>query len=219
MAQYWLMRFLVKEVFDEMDKISLNDLFIKLDTLDYKMFQVHHTWKPEHSDFNGNNHMSLQKGMRNYHVNNNGWADIGQHITVFPDGIVVTGRDFNKDAVGISGHNKGAFMIEMIGNFDIGNDKLEGEQLKTVMLLTNYFIKRDIEIVFHRDHSYKSCPGSSIKKDTFLKVAKEMDNISDWALNSWWKLVDKQITDGSNPNEFLTREMESVFLDRLGLLD
>jgi hypothetical protein len=46
-----------------------------------------------------------------------------------------------------------------------------------------------------------------------------MDNISDWALNSWWKLVDKQITDGSNPNEFLTREMESVFLDRLGLLD
>ena len=202
-----------------MKRISLNDLFIKLDPLDYKMFQIHHTWKPEHSDFNGNNHMSLQDGMRNYHVNNNGWADIGQHITVFPDGIVVTGRDFNKDPVGISGHNKGAFMVEMIGNFDIGNDKLEDEQLKTVMLLTNYFIKRDIKIVFHRDYSYKSCPGSSIKKDTFLKVAKEMDNISDWALNSWWKLVDKQITDGSNPNEFLTREMESVFLDRLGLLD
>jgi len=202
-----------------MKRISLNDLFIKLDPLDYKMFQIHHTWKPEHSDFNGNNHMSLQDGMKDYHVDNNGWADIGQHITVFPDGVIVTGRDFNKDPVGISGHNKGAFMVEMIGNFDIGNDKLEDEQLKTVMLLTNYFIKRDIKIVFHRDYSYKSCPGSSIKKDTFLKVATETDNISDWALNSWWKLVDKQITDGSNPNEFLTREMESVFLDRLGLLD
>jgi hypothetical protein len=39
MAQYWLMRFLVKEVFDEMDKISLNDLFIKLDTLDYNRYK------------------------------------------------------------------------------------------------------------------------------------------------------------------------------------
>ena len=202
-----------------MKKISLNDLFIQLDSIDYGMFQIHHTWKPEHSDFNGKNHMSLQNGMRNYHVDTNGWADIGQHITVFPDGVIVTGRNFDKMPVGISSHNKGAFMMEMIGNFDIGNDKLEDEQLKTVMLLTNYFIKRGIEIVFHRDYSTKSCPGSSIKKDTFMKVAKEINNISDWALNSWWKLVDKEITDGSNPNEFLTREMESVFLDRLGLLD
>ena len=202
-----------------MKKISLNDLFIQLDSIDYGMFQIHHTWIPEHKDFNGNNHMALQKNMRNYHMNTNGWGDIGQHITVFPDGVIVTGRDFKSMPIGISNHNRGAFMMEMIGNFDIGHDKLENEQLKTVMLLTNYFIRRKIRIVFHRDYSTKSCPGSSIKKDTFLKVATEMDNISDWALNSWWKLVDKQITDGSNPNEFLTREMESVFLDRLGLLD
>lgn len=202
-----------------MKKISINDLIIKLDEYDYKEFHVHHTWKPNHGNFTGDNHLKLQNGMKNYHVNHNGWADIAQHISVFPDGVIVTGRDFEDTPVSIRGHNTGAFAMEMIGDFDLGKDRLKDEQLKMVMQITNYFIKRNIKVVFHNEYSYKTCPGSGIKKETFVKVAKEINNISDWALNSWWKSVDKDINDGKGPKNNITEEQLMVFYDKLGLLD
>jgi hypothetical protein len=32
--------------------------------------------------------------MKECHVQQNGWADIGQHLSIFPDGTIVTGRSF-----------------------------------------------------------------------------------------------------------------------------
>ena len=40
-----------------------------------KQWHIHHTWKPDYSDFNGKNHDALQAAMRNYHMNTNGWSD------------------------------------------------------------------------------------------------------------------------------------------------
>jgi len=42
-------------------------------TRKFSEIHVHHCWKPEHKDFNGNNGIQLQEAMRNYHVNNLGW--------------------------------------------------------------------------------------------------------------------------------------------------
>jgi len=53
--------------------------------------QQHHTWSPDYKLFTGDNHFELQKAMRDYHVNHNGWMDIGQHFTIFPDGAILTG--------------------------------------------------------------------------------------------------------------------------------
>jgi hypothetical protein len=199
--------------------ISLRDLLNELESNSYKLLQVHHTWKPDHSDFTGDNHMALQEGMKNYHVNNNGWADIAQHITIFPDGKIVTGRDFSKDPVGIIGNNKKAFMFEMVGNFDKGKDVLKGRQLKTMLHIINYFIKRNIYIMFHRENSPKTCPGSSIDKGITIQLAKEIENISDWALDSVAKAMYLGVTDGTNPGHFLTFERYITIQDRLGLLD
>jgi len=52
--------------------------------------QQHHTYIPAYTHFNGTNHFELQKSMREEHVNRNGWRDIGQHFTIFPDGSVLT---------------------------------------------------------------------------------------------------------------------------------
>lgn len=93
---------------------------------------VHHTWKPDHRDYNGTNGITLQTNMRNYHVNTKGWKDIAQHLTLLPDGQWVTGRDFNTDPASITGWNEGAFSIEMLGNFDIGCNKFEGGQAEAM---------------------------------------------------------------------------------------
>lgn|SRR5699024_8929955 len=142
----------------------------------YRWAQVHHTWKPNHSDFNGSNHQSLQNGMRNYHVGTNGWSDIGQHATLFPDGTFVTGRSFGTNPAGIVGYNAGAFMIEMIGDFDKGKDKLEGKQLDAALKVYQYLMNNcGATILFHNEKAAKSCPGTGVDKAKFVKAAKNFN--------------------------------------------
>jgi len=148
--------------------ITIEQLLIKLNNYHHTELHVHHTWKPEHKDFNGSNGLQLQQGMRNYHVNSLGWADIGQHVTLLPDGSFVTGRDFGQTPASISGYNTGGFACEMLGNFDIGNDVLEGKQKDSILRLAKYFNDKNRYIRFHRENAAKTCPGTSIDKAVFM---------------------------------------------------
>lgn len=132
-----------------------------------KEAHIHHTWKPDHSDFAGNNHQRLQNNMKNYHVNTRGWSDIGQHLTLFPDGKWLIGRDWNRNPASIKGRNHLGFAIEMIGNFDKGHDKLAGKQLEAIVEFLRFI---NLPIVFHREYAPKTCPGSGISKNEFDKL-------------------------------------------------
>lgn len=172
--------------------ISIDEMISIMKKYKYRFFHIHHTWKPTHKSFTGNNHIQLQTSMRNHHVNVNGWSDIGQHITLFPDGKILTGRDFGKSPASISNSNTGALMVEMLGNFDkpgtgqvndLGYDRLEGEQRKTILKLVQAFgnLYGYDKIIFHNEKSPKTCPGTSINKDFFISEAKnykEIDTIS-----------------------------------------
>lgn len=142
---------------------------------------VHHTYKPDHSDYNGQNGLQLQQNMRNYHVNTNKWQDIAQHLTLLPDGQWVTGRDFNLDPASITGWNTGAFCIEMVGNFDTGRDKFTGAQAESMFKFCACFcelkvlnVERDVK--FHRDSptAGKTCPGTGIDRAWFMAELKKV---------------------------------------------
>jgi hypothetical protein len=139
----------------------------------YKWAQLHHTWKPNHSHFNGKNHISMQEGMHRHHTQVNGWDDIGQHVTLMPDGLWVTGRDFASTPAGIKGYNTGAFMVEIVGDFDKGRDKLEGAQLEEALQFYSFLLGQGSQLMFHREHAAKSCPGTGLDKAQFLKQVKE----------------------------------------------
>jgi peptidoglycan hydrolase-like protein with peptidoglycan-binding domain len=112
--------------------------------------------------------------MYNSHVNDRGWDNIGQHVSLFPDGKFVTGRPFNSTPAGISGYNTGAFMTEMVGDFDKGKDKLEGKQLEAMLKVQNYLVKNcGATIMFHNEHAPKTCPGTGIDKKLFVKQVME----------------------------------------------
>lgn len=140
--------------------------------------QQHHTYSPDYALFNGKNHFALQMGMKNYHVNNNGWADIGQHLTIFPDGVILTGRSMEQTPACIFGQNAQAICIENLGNFDRGKDKMTAVQREaivraTALLCTKFSIPVDSgRIVYHHwfrldngarnngGGNNKSCPGT-----------------------------------------------------------
>lgn len=141
--------------------------------------QQHHTYSPDYALFKGNNHFELQKSMRDYHVNHNGWSDIAQHFTIFPDGMIVTGRSLEAIPAGIKGCNSNAICIENLGNFDTGGDEMTNEQRESIIKVTAALCKRfsisvsTERIIYH--HWYrldtgvrnngkggnKSCPGTN----------------------------------------------------------
>lgn len=217
-------------------KLSFEQLTKELDKHKYKQLHIHHTWKPAHSNFNGNNYNSMQQGMYNYHTKTRGWSDIAQHLSLFPDGVWLTGRPFNVMPVSIKYWNKGALAVEMIGNFDIkgngsyneyGYDKLEGRQKQEILKLISYFIDKygPQSIKFHREGPgvTKTCPGTSLNKGKLIQEAmalknksKSTSNIpSEWATEDWKWAKRNNLLDGKRPHDYLTREELAVVLRRI----
>lgn len=169
-------------------KLNFNELTKELDKHKFKQLHIHHTWKPTHKSFTGNNHIVMQQSMKNYHVNTNKWSDIAQHLTLFPDGIWLTGRPFNIAPASISGWNTGALCVEMVGNFDtkgtgqfndLGYDELKGQQKQEILKLIKYFIDKygEQSIKFHRENANKTCPGTSLDKNKLIQEAKNIDKL------------------------------------------
>ncbi|MBU5439629.1 N-acetylmuramoyl-L-alanine amidase [Tissierella sp. MSJ-40] len=194
--------------------LNFDNLIKELDKYKFKQLHIHHTWKPAHKSFTGNNHIAIQQSMYNYHVNSNGWSDIGQHLTLFPDGAWVTGRPFNIAPASIKGWNTGALAVEMIGNFDIpgtgaindlGYDLLQGKQREEILKLMRYFINKygEDSIKFHREGPgvTKTCPGTRLDKIMLIKEAKALTDKKHWAeehynnLKSIINITDKRFDD------------------------
>lgn len=155
--------------------ITLEELLAMLEKYNHNSLHVHHTWKPSHADYynakaanEDERAINRQKAFRDFHVNTNGWADIAQHVTLLPDGRFVTGRDFARSPASISGYNTGAFMVEMIGNFDTGNDPFKAPQRTNMIGLARWFDNRGKYIRFHNENSSKTCPGTGIVKANFM---------------------------------------------------
>lgn len=179
--------------------------------------------------------------MRNTHKRN-GWGDIAQHVTLFPDGKFMLGRGFSKTPVSIKGYNTGAFACEMVGNFDrqgdkgasynsLGYDKFEGKQREAMLKLAHYFdVKRKKYVRFHRENASKTCPGTSIDKNVFMNDArniyKEVEKVTNkndikghWAEKEINNVIKSGIMTGRptgfEPNAPITRAEIAVVVDRL----
>lgn len=137
---------------------------------------MHHTWYPTQADYCGNE--TIEK-MYRFHVEERGWDDIAQHISIAPDGALWTGRDWNATPASVGGGlNKGVFMFETIGNFDDGFEVLEGAQLESVILVIaevqKFFGLPAEALLFHREVPLtdKTCPGTSIDKGHILDLVR-----------------------------------------------
>lgn len=141
--------------------------------------QEHHTWNPSYINFKGNNHFDLQQGMKSYHVGHNGWMDIGQHFTTFPDGTILTGRSLESTPACILGFNTNAICIENLGDFDLGKDVMTVEHKNTIVRITAALCKKfgiavnSDNVVYHHwfnlttgvrnngSGNNKTCPGTN----------------------------------------------------------
>ncbi len=161
--------------------------------------QHHHTWIPNYSLFNRNNHFQLSDSMERSH-RKRGFDEIGQNLTTFPDGTIMVCRNLNIQPAGIENANRGGICIENVGDFDIGKDEMTAAQADTIVELTKVLLARynlvpnDSTLVYHHwftpktgkrktvdePDSVKTCPGTNFfggntlkaYKDTFLPLFK-----------------------------------------------
>ena len=139
---------------------------------------VHGTWRPNHAQWKGEASML---SMWTYHTKTNGWADIAQHATIDPAGGIWSGRNWNAIPASNGGggngtSGQGPFMFEMVGDFDIGRDTLQGDQLESALwvicALQSKWGFEDTGVKFHRElpKTSKTCPGSGIDKGSFMEL-------------------------------------------------
>lgn len=155
---------------------------------------MHHTFIPDHAAWRSANDRGAPidtiEGMYRYHTDpenivdgvnkgGRGWSDIAQHVSIAPDGLVWSGRDWNRSPASAVGHNgsdeAGPFMFEMIGNFDRGGDTFRDPQraaaLDVTAIVLRHFRLPPEALKFHRDlllpdgRVPKTCPGTAIAYD------------------------------------------------------
>ena len=136
---------------------------------------MHHTFIPRQTDFRGEPTID---GMFRFHTQTNGWSDIAQHVSIAPDGSIWTGRDWNRTPASATGFNDGAFMFETIGNFDVGQERLEGAQRQAVIeVIARVQLKCGLPIEslhFHREFTdQKTCPGTGVRKPEILAEVRD----------------------------------------------
>lgn len=106
--------------------------------------------------------------IREWHVKDNGWSDIGYHYVIRRDGTIETGRDLNIAGSHCYGYNKSS-----IGICLVGGRKKEGEEelftaeqydsLESLLINLKAFVSVKVDIKGHRDfNSAKSCPNFDV---------------------------------------------------------
>lgn len=140
---------------------------------------LHHTWRPNHAQYNGERSM---ESLWIYHTRSNGWSDVPQHLTIATSGEIWTGRDWNTPPVSAKGHNgnryAGPFMVTLVGDFDKGRDVLQGAQLGTlagvIARLQDRFDLSPQSLRFHSSMTEKnSCPGDGLRYEEILHEVRE----------------------------------------------
>lgn len=201
--------------------MTTKEIIEMIDLDDYTMLHIHHTYKPNLDDFTGDNHQELQDNMADYHINIKGWDDYAYNATSFPDGKWLAGRDFKKAPASIKGKNIGAFAIVMLGDFDKGNDEFKDPQKSEVIKLAKYFYENGKEILFHREGPgvVKTCPGSGIDKENFMKLVKKgTDYENHWAKKEIEAMMEAGIfteTKEFRPKDPITRAEMAVVVNRI----
>jgi len=107
--------------------------------------------------------------IRKWHVEGNGWSDIGYHFVIRRDGTVENGRDLEIMGAHCKGHNQDSIGICLVGGLD---DALEAEfnfmpeQLAELRRIIVDLKKQYPESTLHahNEFSNKACPCFDVKK-------------------------------------------------------
>ena len=103
-----------------------------------------------------------------WHVNGNGWADVGYHEIIRRNGLIENGRPHNVSGAHAAGHNRNSIGVCLVGGID-KNGKTEFNftraQLMSLFGLVDGLKQKypKAKVVGHNSLSSKDCPSFNVK--------------------------------------------------------
>ena len=124
---------------------------------------VHCTATKEGQDFD-------IEDVRNWHVEGNGWRDVGYHYVVKLDGTIQLGRPLEVAGAHCKGHNEDSIGVCYVGGLDgFGEpcDTRTTEQVDSLgaLIYTLVHTFPGSEVYGHRDFANKACPSFDARKE------------------------------------------------------
>ena len=114
-------------------------------------------------------HVTVEQ-VRKWHVEGNGWNDIGYHYLVYLDGSVHEGRPLDKAGAHCSGHNSNSIGVCYVGGLDkqgkAKDTRTEAQKGALRELIASLKASFPSAVVYgHRDFANKSCPCFDAKEE------------------------------------------------------
>lgn len=105
--------------------------------------------------------------IRRWHVDGNGWADIGYHLVIRRNGTVEDGRQLSVPGAHAQGHNHDSIGICLVGGVDTNGHaafNFTRDQLRALEGRLNGFIATipGLRILGHRDVGRTECPSFDV---------------------------------------------------------
>jgi hypothetical protein len=157
---------------------------------------VHHTASPNASETSRAHAFALSRQIQRFHMETNGWDDIGEQLTISRGGHVMEGRTGSLEAIAHDGlvvgaqslhHNKHTIGIENEGTYM--NDEVPTRLWRSLVgvcawLCTAHHLSPATAIVGHRDYNDTDCPGDvlyrklpQLRKEVARAIAKDKDDV------------------------------------------
>ena len=109
-------------------------------------------------------HGTTVEAVRNYHVNHNGWRDIGYHFLVYWDGSTHAGRPVALKGAHCANHNEGTIGICYVGGL-LPNGravdtrtKEQKQALEALIVTLKACFPTITKVSGHRQYDNKACP-------------------------------------------------------------
>ena len=110
------------------------------------------------------------ESIREYHVNHNGWKDIGYHYLIYLDGSIHQGRPIDVQGAHCENHNRNTIGICYVGGLDSNKKPKDTRTVAQVAALRQ--LVKSLKTVFptikkvsgHYQYSSKPCPCFDVQK-------------------------------------------------------
>lgn len=106
--------------------------------------------------------------IKRWHVNNNGWSDIGYHYVITLDGTVEQGRPLDKPGAHVKGHNLTTVGVCYVGGMRDGEPADTMTELQEIAFIELVYSLRKLfgwlPVSGHNEFSNKACPSFNVQK-------------------------------------------------------
>jgi hypothetical protein len=158
---------------------------------------VHHTATGNVSDTSTSHAAALSRSIQRHHMDNNGWNDTGQQLTISRGGHIMEGRDQTLNSIRdgglvlgahVANHNAHTIGIENEGTYSSATppEALMSALVDTcAWLCLVYRLDPEEAIVGHRDYNSTNCPGDKLysllpklRRDVQSSLREQLNHLS-----------------------------------------